>query len=81
MLFSAEAEASLSESALHCMLLQMVPACPNLSHRCCTLQRTCAAAGGTAGAVAWASVYPLDLIKSRLQATTRAASQYDGGVL
>eukprot|EP00891_Asterochloris_glomerata_P004551 jgi/Astpho2/4551/Aster-00134 len=35
-------------------------------------------AGGTAGAVAWASVYPLDMIKSRLQATSRAASEYSG---
>ena len=35
-------------------------------------------AGGAAGTVAWASVYPLDMLKSRIQATSRAASEYTG---
>ncbi|GBF97772.1 mitochondrial arginine transporter [Raphidocelis subcapitata] len=35
-------------------------------------------AGGLAGMLAWLSVYPLDLIKSRIQAQPAAASQYAG---
>lgn len=33
-------------------------------------------AGAVAGALAWSSVYPLDLVKSRLQATSAADSPY-----
>lgn len=35
-------------------------------------------AGGLAGAIAWWSVYPLDVIKSRIQASSRAESEYKG---
>lgn len=38
------------------------------------------AAGGIAGAVSWVSVYPFDVIKSRLQATSAAASPWRGWV-
>ena len=35
-------------------------------------------AGGLAGSIAWWSVYPLDVIKSRIQASSRAESEYKG---
>ena len=38
----------------------------------------CLPAGGLAGAIAWWSVYPLDVIKSRIQASSRAESEYKG---
>jgi len=34
------------------------------------------AAGGLAGAISWLSVYPFDVIKSRIQATARNTSKY-----
>lgn len=35
-------------------------------------------AGGLAGSIAWWSVYPLDVIKSRIQASSKAESEYKG---
>ncbi len=37
-------------------------------------------AGGTAGMVAWASIYPVDLVKTRIQATPAGQSRYRGWV-
>lgn len=37
------------------------------------------AAGGLAGAVSWFSVYPFDVLKTRLQAGAAASSPYKGG--
>ncbi len=37
------------------------------------------AAGGLAGAVSWFSVYPFDVLKTRLQAAAAASSPYKGG--
>ena len=34
--------------------------------------------GGLAGSIAWWSVYPLDVIKSRIQASSKADSEYKG---
>ena len=62
------------------------PACPR--HGCRQLlQRTdCSdaavalwAAGGLAGAVSWFSVYPFDVLKTRMQAAAAASSPYRGG--
>ena len=35
-------------------------------------------AGGTAGVAAWLSVYPLDVLKARVQATSAAQTQHAG---
>ncbi|KAL0056290.1 hypothetical protein WJX82_009573 [Trebouxia sp. C0006] len=37
-------------------------------------------AGGLAGSIAWWSVYPLDVIKSRIQASSKADSEYKGWI-
>ena len=34
--------------------------------------------GGTAGVAAWLSVYPLDVVKARLQAMSAAQAQHAG---
>ena len=38
-------------------------------------------AGGVAGVLAWLMVYPVDVVKSRLQAVGASASPYTGGTL
>ena len=40
--------------------------------------RGCALAGGVAGASSWLSIYPIDVVKSRLQAHGAATARYTG---
>jgi len=45
---------------------------------CFVIQTLSLDKGGLAGSVAWWSVYPLDVIKSRIQASSKADSEYKG---